>query len=55
MFRRYTIIALSILAVSGSAIVILSISPSSTSAQGNGMTCHVCSRFIVLVYSNWMN
>ena len=37
MFRRYTITALSILAVIGSTIVILSISPSSTPAQGAGL------------------
>ena len=37
MFRRYTITVLSILAVIGSTIVILSISPSSTPAQGAGL------------------
>ncbi len=37
MFRHYTITALSILAVIGSTIVILSISPSSTPAQGAGL------------------
>ena len=37
MFPRYTITVLSILAVIGSTIVILSISPSSTPAQGAGL------------------
>ena len=37
MFPRYTITALSIFAVIGCAIVILSVSPSSTPAQGAGL------------------